>query len=115
MNCHPSQTNGSAINHLGAAAFQRATAIPTTPTSTNSPYAQPIGHGYPSRKSHHPSGAVTHFSVMGGFPNFSSVNPRNAPNTPAKMDGNNCSVRVPAGCGFGFMGEAGVRTFVAAL
>src|ERR1035437_11089974 len=115
MNCHTSQTNGRAISHLGAAEFQRATLIPATPTRTSSPYAQAIGHGYPSRNSQTPTGAVTNRSMIGGLPNFSSVKPRTAPNSPAKMDSQSSSLCAPAGCGAGFMGEAGVLPIGAAL
>lgn len=47
------------------------------------------------------AGAFTHFSMMGGFPNFISVMPMNAPNTPAKMEGRGLG-RGAGGLGDGF-------------
>src|SRR4029077_10737699 len=85
MNSHMNQSKGSAINHFGALSFHRPAATPTTATITSNAYAHSIGQGKTKISSKNPSGFVTHFSIMGGLPNFSRDRPRNTPNRTAKI------------------------------
>src|SRR5579859_3677891 len=48
------------------------------------------------------AGGVTHFSMIGGLPNFNNANPRNAPKQAMAKGGRGASGAKSANLGFGF-------------
>ncbi len=85
MNCQTSQTSGNAINHRGAADFQRATGyprhgdhLPAAHTPRRS--ARDNRAGTPKT----PSGAVTHFSSDGRVAELQQRQPQHRAEQPRK-------------------------------